>query len=145
VPHDEIAVAKLLQSRGLRVTGQRLAILDAICEGRGHMTLGEILASVERADPSIDPSTVHRTVDLLCELGVVAASLGRTGETVYEIVGDPPHHHLICDVCGKEREVPDAAIAALLDPLRRDYGFVVADSHLILRGTCVGCAGKDRR
>src|SRR5438093_11166803 len=105
MPHDEIAIGKLLQSRGLRVTNQRLLILDAICDGGGHTTLGEIMARVRRADDSIDQSTVHRTVNLVCEIGVVSATTVGGADTVYELVGETPHHHLSCTLCGKQEHL----------------------------------------
>ena len=137
--HDEIAVGKLLSSRGLRVTHQRLSILDAICEGGGHTTLAEIMTRVERADPSIDPSTVHRTVSLLCELGVVAATTVGPADTVYELVGETPHHHLVCTVCGRQQDLAHGAIEEAFDSVRRDRGFVVKPRHLILEGVCAAC------
>ena len=137
--HDEIEVAKLLQARGLRVTRQRLLILDAVCEGHGHTTLAEILKRVKAADAQIDQSTVHRTLAVFCELGVVSANATATSDTLYEIAAEAPHHHLVCTVCRREIEVPGAAMRAVLDRLRAEYGFTVGAKHLMLDGVCADC------
>jgi Fur family ferric uptake transcriptional regulator len=136
--HDEIAIMKLLQSRRLRVTNQRLLILDAVCEGRGHTTLADVLRRLDVAGESIDQSTVYRTLDLMSRLGVIAASVTATG-TVYEIVGQDPHHHLMCTACQKQYEVPHDAVRALFDRLFREYGFTVRTQHLMLEGVCGAC------
>src|SRR5688500_5863973 len=68
--HDEIDAIRRMQARGLRVTPQRLLVLDAVCDGKGHTALNEILLRVKEYDASIDPSTVYRTLNLLCELGL---------------------------------------------------------------------------
>jgi Fe2+ or Zn2+ uptake regulation protein len=46
--HQEIDYVDIMRSNGLRVTSQRLLILDAICEGHGHTTLGHIYARVRQ-------------------------------------------------------------------------------------------------
>lgn len=140
--HDEIAFIKLLQSKGLRVTEQRLLILDAVCQGstdKGHIAVGDILLRVKETAPEIDPSTVYRTLDLLCELGVVAANTIHDGSTVYELVGQTPHHHLICTVCGREYEISHAAFAPLFAQIERDYDFSVNARHLMIEGVCENC------
>jgi Fur family transcriptional regulator, ferric uptake regulator len=139
MPHDEIAIGKLLQSRGLRVTNQRLLILDAICDGGGHTTLREIIARVRRADDSIDQSTVHRTVNLMCEIGVVSATTVGGADTVYELVGETPHHHLSCTLCGKQEHLSHEALKIAFDRIRRECGFIVNAKHLILEGVCAAC------
>lgn len=137
--HDEITFIKLMQAKGLRITEQRLLILDAVCAGKGHTTIGEILLRVKASEPSIDQSTVYRTLDLLCKLGLVAANPSPAGGMVYEIVGQTPHHHLLCTVCGREYAVPQAAFQSFFEQLQAEYGFTVTHKHLILEGLCENC------
>jgi Fur family ferric uptake transcriptional regulator len=137
--HDDFAFIKLLQSRGLRVTPQRLQVLDAVCEGEGHTSAGEVLARAREANPAIDQSTVYRTLELLCKLGVVAANLSAEGITVYELVGERPHHHLVCTTCGREYEIPDQAVQTLMEAIQGLYGFTVTTHHLMLEGLCQAC------
>ena len=140
--HDEIAVVKLLEARGLRVTRRRLSILDAICDAHGHVTVPEVVRRVKAEDPSIDQSTVYRTLEVFRELGVVAASATPTGERVYEIVGATPHHHLVCRTCGRKYDVDHTTMQPLFDELRRTHGFVVAATHLMLDGVCADCLAR---
>jgi Fur family ferric uptake transcriptional regulator len=137
--HDEIEVAKLLQARGLRVTRQRLLILDAVCETHGHATLAEILQRVKDADAQIDRSTVHRTLAVFCELGIVSGNATATTDTVYEVAAAVPHHHLVCTVCRREIAVPHGAMRSVFDRLRDEYGFTVGAKHLMLDGVCADC------
>jgi Fur family transcriptional regulator, ferric uptake regulator len=141
MPHDEIAVMKVLQARGLRVTSQRLLVLDAICDGRGHTSAGDIIRRVREADASIDQSTVHRTLDLFTKLGLVSVSLAGS-ERLYEIVGEVPHHHLVCSACGKETELPRDTIDAFFARLDAEHGFTVTAKHVILEGACAACRQK---
>lgn len=140
--HDEIAVVKLMQAKGLRVTDQRLLILDAVCEAGGHTTLGEIVARVKQIEPTIDQSTVYRALDLFCKLGIVAGGEISDGVKVYEIVGRKPHHHLICTVCGREVELPHEVVQQMFNSIRQGYGFTVTTTHFLLEGVCARCAAE---
>lgn len=141
--HDEIAFMKLMQAKGLRVTEQRLLILDAVCAGAGHTTFGEILLRVKESEPTIDQSTVYRTLDLLCKLGVVAANNAPSGGMVYEIVGQKPHHHLLCSLCGQEYDVPHEQVQPFFEHLQTQYDFVITQKHLILEGVCEVCRKRE--
>ncbi len=141
--HDEITFMRLMQAKGLRITEQRLLILDAVCAGKGHTTFGEILLRVKETEPSIDQSTVYRTLDLLCKLGLVAANASVSGGMVYEIVGQTPHHHLLCSLCGREYAVPQAALQAFFEQIQAEYGFTVTHKHLMLEGVCETCRQRD--
>ena len=138
MPHDEIAIVKLLQAKRLRVTNQRMVILDAVCDGKGHTTLGDVLHRLDAAGESVDQANVYRTLYLMAGLGVVAANSTPAG-TVYEIVGQNPHHHLVCSACRKQYDVPHDLVEPLFERLFREYDFNVRTQHLMLEGVCEAC------
>jgi hypothetical protein len=90
-----MAWERRLWAAGHRATRQRALILDAVCAGGGHTTLGEVYARVRRADRTVDRSTVYRALHLFVELGIVLAADTGAGETVYEVAKPQPHHHLV--------------------------------------------------
>jgi Fe2+ or Zn2+ uptake regulation protein len=137
--HDEIAFMKLLQARGLRVTAQRLAVLDAVCAGGGHTTFGEIWQRVRENDATIDTSTVYRTLDLLVELRLISQNDDPAQGVIYEIVGQTPHHHLVCIHCGCEYAVPHTTLQTALQDIEAKYNFAITAQHLVLRGLCGEC------
>ncbi len=137
--HDEIKFMKLMQARGFRVTPQRLLILDAVCEGQGHTSFGEIYRRVKEMDSTIDQSTIYRTLNVLCEIGiVVSADIGEDG-TVYEIAGKTPHHHLVCRECGAVQALNHDVVQTLFDAVQREHRFMVHTNHLVLSGLCQEC------
>jgi Fur family ferric uptake transcriptional regulator len=129
-----------MRERGYRVTPQRHLILDAICEGGGHTTLDEICRRTHAKDSSINRATVYRTLSFLRELGlVVSADLG-DGQTVYEIAGIQPHHHLICKKCGKVESLDHALVETLFAAIASERQFTVVMDHLVLSGFCRRCS-----
>ena len=138
-PHHKIAYEDIIHAAGHRVTPQRLFILDAVCEGGGHTTLGEVYARVRQVDQSIDRSTLYRTLKLFVELGLVVSADTGNGETYYEIAKAHPHHHLKCRRCGKEQEIEHAVMQRMFDQVLQEYRFKVDTDHLVLFGVCADC------
>src|SRR5262245_39995325 len=138
---DTPEVRQALRAAGCRWTAQRAAVLDAVARRTGHFTATAILDEVQRKQPVLERSTVYRTLDLLNQLGLLAATTGDDGVIRFEHRGGTPHHHLACTACGDTVEVDDD----LFEPLRRAvadrYGFRAAFEHLMVPGRCAHCAG----
>ncbi|MEL6271232.1 MAG: Fur family transcriptional regulator [Chloroflexota bacterium] len=137
--HESRDYPAIIRSHGYRVTPQRLIVLDAVCELAGHATLADIQAKVIDLDPTIDLSTIYRALDVLCAVNLVVESeIGDSGK-VYKISGDSDHHHLVCQICGVVVTVPGKALAAMVDEIQAQYGFMVSVDHLTLKGKCANC------
>lgn len=137
--HQQMEYEAIMRAAGHRVTPQRVCILDAVCEAQGHTPLGAIYERVHRDDPSIDRSTLYRTLKLFVRLGLVVSAETADGETVYEIVQPRQHHHLVCRTCGKEQQVDDALFQPVFDVILAQHQFVVETNHLVLFGVCSAC------
>ncbi len=135
--HEEVDYIDIIRTHGHRVTPQRLIILDAVCEAGPHATFGEIYRRVKEADATIDQSTIYRTLEFLCEVGLVISA--EIGETVYEIAGKTPHHHLVCEQCGQVMCLEHSAVRPLFDQIEQQLGFRVQTDHLVFRGLCKKC------
>ncbi|HEX8729294.1 MAG TPA: Fur family transcriptional regulator [Ktedonobacterales bacterium] len=128
-----------LRRLGVRVTPQRLFVLEAMQLTGGHMTAEEIMQWVSRRYPALNLATVYRTLDLLVSVGLVAqAGLGG-GAAHYELVGDTPHHHLACERCGQVIEMDEALLAGLRAEALATYGFHARPRHLAIFGLCQRC------
>ena len=142
--HNTIEYEEIIHAAGHRVTPQRVLILDAVCAGGGHTTLGEIFARVRQSDQSIDRSTLYRTLKLFVELGLVVSADTGDGETYYEIARPHRHHHLVCRRCGKEQEIEHEVMQPMFDQVFQQYGFKADTDHLVLFGLCGDCQRGSR-
>ena len=133
--------ATLLHRRGLRMTPQREIVLDAICLSRGHTTFDEVVARVQARLPSMNRTTINRTLDFLQEQQLIlAAAIGR--QTIYEIAQQEPHHHLVCARCGTNEALPHAEVKPFFDQVKCGHQFTVQTNHLILVGLCRNCGAE---
>jgi Fur family ferric uptake transcriptional regulator len=137
--HHQTPYEEILRTAGHRVTRQRILVLDAVCEGNSHSTLGEIFARVRVQDLSIDRSTLYRTLKLYVDLGLVLSAETGDGETYYEIARPHRHHHLICRRCGQEQEIEHGVVQQMFDQLNEVYGFSADSDHLVIMGICHAC------
>ncbi len=137
LPMTHQRVVAQLRQVGYRITSQRAALLDAIWTLEGHFTVETVIAALGADAVSVDPSTIYRTLDLLCEMGELHQLVGAT-PTEYERVREP-HHHLVCQECGKVTPLPDYHFAELVRHLAEEHGFQADLTHLAIPGRCVAC------
>ena len=128
-----------LRRLGVRVTPQRLFVLEALELNSGHMTAEEIMQWASRRYPALNLATVYRTLDLLIEVGLVAQTDLGGGAAAYELVGDSPHHHLACERCGAVIEMDEALLEGLRAETLRVHGFHARPRHLAIYGVCRAC------
>ena len=136
--HTTSDYAARIRARGYRLTPQRQLVLDAVCALGAHVTPDAICAWVRAKAPAVNRATVYRNLDFLCELRlVVAAHIGR--QTVYELAGEQPHHHLICRACDGVIQLDHTMLAAFFSQIERRQNFTVDMDHVTLFGLCPRC------
>lgn len=129
----------VLRARGLRATPQRRFVIDAL-ERLGHATPDQVWEQVQALAPSLSPSTVYRTLELLEELGVVAHTHLGHGAPSYHLATHADHIHLVCRRCGDVQTADVRRAQQLADEVVARYGFVTDVGHLSLDGVCAACA-----
>ncbi|HTF10466.1 MAG TPA: transcriptional repressor [Asanoa sp.] len=125
----------------MRMTPQRQLVLDALLE-LGHATPEQVCQRVQRSTPSLNITTVYRTLELLESLGIVRHTHLGHGAPSYS-VHEHEHVHLVCHRCGQVIEAPRELMEPLRGTLRTEYGFVVDVSHLALSGHCRDCTAQE--
>lgn len=137
---DAAGIKRHLEARGLRCTPQRHAVMTFLMRHPDrHPTAAEIFEAVNRADPRTSRATTYNNLRALVTAGLIreVAVEGRAAR--FDAKG-LPHHHFICDRCGKVEDlewydVPKPAPASLG---RR----VVRECEVIVRGLCAGCSPR---
>jgi len=133
------AIKQALEDGGLRCTPQRYAVMAFLMEHNSHPTAAEIFRAVNRMDPRSSRATTYNNLRDLVQSGLVreVAVEGRAAR--FDAKG-MPHHHFICDRCGK---VEDLAWYDVRRPARRTLGKrVLRECEVIFRGLCTKCAQR---
>ena len=135
------ALRDRLHELGLRMTPQRQFVLEALLDLE-HATPEQICQHVQRSTPTVNITTVYRTLELLEKLGVVRHTHLGHGAPSYS-VHEHQHVHLVCHGCGRIEEVPRELMDGLTGTLHQKYGFALDAGHLALSGTCRECLAKE--
>ncbi|HRO91720.1 MAG TPA: Fur family transcriptional regulator [Promineifilum sp.] len=130
-----------LEARGLRLTAARRAIIDTLVELGGHVTADELTDLLRGRETGIGRMTIYRTLDLLCDLGLLRPAYQGTGAAHYILLHDGHHHHLVCSGCSRVIEFDDCGLDELSTSVARRYGFRVEGHLLELYGVCADCRG----
>ncbi|MBS1254094.1 MAG: Peroxide operon regulator [Anaerolineales bacterium] len=131
-----------LRAAGLRMTPQRLMVMDAVFHHQGHITAEDIHAEVQARYPYVDLSTVYRTLQVLQEQGLVLDLQVPDGPTEYEAALAGSHHHAICQCCGKMLQLTSDVLVPLCDELLNRHGFRADLTHMAVYGLCETCAER---
>ena len=140
---------KRLKEKGLKVTNQRLVVLETLeTSSNQHLTAEQIFDLVKADNPEIGLATVYRTIQVLLELHLIDRVNFDDGSERYEIVrmgtkgARHHHHHLICINCGKVFEFEEDMMEGLETEIEKKTGFHVIDHEVKLYGYCKECGGK---
>lgn len=148
---DRDSFKKLLQDKGLKMTRQRLVVLETLAANpEHHLTAEEIYERVKVGNPDIGLATVYRTVQLLFELGLIEKIHLDDGFVRYEIGAlekreSHRHHHLICLRCGRVSAFQNDMLEALETGVKQALGFQVIDHEVKLYGYCKDCLKQENR
>jgi Fur family transcriptional regulator, ferric uptake regulator len=134
-----------LAERGIRMTQQRRAILSVIETATKHLDASQILRKAQKIDPSVDRSTVYRTLQLLKRQGLIDELdlMHIHGEGhYYERKLERDHIHMACLRCGKIAEFVSDSFEKLKQQVEKDCRFRVLVSRLEIGGYCSACRGS---
>jgi len=127
------------RERGIKLTPQRIAILDYLEGNLYHPSAEDIYRAVQRKFPTMSFATVYNTLETLKSHGMVAELNGDPGKKRFD-PNPRPHHHLICTKC---RRIMDVHAEFRLPVAEQDRaGFEITGNHIEFYGTCPECTRK---
>jgi len=135
---NKMAFLNFAQSKKLRMTAQRKAIIDAAFDTDQHFTAEELIEWARRRDKSVSRATVYRTLPLLTESGLVREmDFGRNYKFYDPNYGESPNHnHIICEDCNKIIEFDNKHIGQMIEEVSKKLGFTVKSHRVQLVASC---------
>ncbi len=141
VETKEQGIANFFENKGVRYTTQRHLVLEILQRKEGHISAEEIHNEIVARFPGVNLSTIYRTLELLCEIGVmVEVQNPRDDRKRFEFVGESPHFHLQCESCGQEEEVPETIIQKIRSETLQNYRIRLELGHFVGFNRCVHCS-----
>jgi len=136
--HQE-KIRHTLSDKGLKVTPQRMMIMEAIYGMKNHPTAEQIIGVVRKRHPNIASGTVYKVLDTLVKNRLIKKVTTDKGVMRYDGITEN-HHHLYCSECDIIQDYFDKE----LDDLLRDFfknkqidGFQIDEVLLQVKGKFV--------
>ena len=142
-PFERRRLIQELESRGVRLTRQRRAVMEVIQSADRHLDAASLLELARKCEPGIDRATVYRTIELLKKLRLIDELdlMHLNGEKhYYEVKTRRDHIHLACFQCGQIEEFSDALFEQLKAEISNQMGFEVRVTRLEIGGRCRSCS-----
>jgi len=128
-------IAKEISSSGLKVTPQRIAVMQALHK-LNHPRAEDIYNEVSGSIPGLSPTTVYNVLDVLVSKGIIKRVKTDSGVMRYDAVPDH-HHHMYCMETDRVEDFFDPELDQILQNYfsrKKISGFNLEDIKLQLMG-----------
>ncbi|MFW5829455.1 MAG: Fur family transcriptional regulator [Planctomycetota bacterium] len=132
-------IQRMVKQHGERWTGQRDLICQIFIDAGEHLTSDELYQLVHDQDPSVSMTTVYRTMNLLCDLGIAAKRHFEGKSAAFELLlGKGHHHHLIDTDSGRVIEFVDDELEQVMQRVAEQLGYKIACHRIEIFGKPLG-------
>jgi Fur family transcriptional regulator, peroxide stress response regulator len=100
--------------KGLKVTPQRIAILEAIIKLNNHPTADNIIEYIRKNHPNISVATVYKVLDALVANELIKKVKTEKDIMRYDAIMEN-HHHIYCSDSDRIEDYIDNELNELLD------------------------------
>ena len=135
---------KLMEAE-LKVTPQRVAILEAVHGLNNHPTADNIIAYTRERYPHIATGTVYNVLDTLVEKGLIRRVKTDRDAMRYDAIMDS-HHHLYCSESDRIEDYFDEELDRVLKEFFGNKGipgFRIGEIRLQIKGHFEGNSTKE--
>ncbi len=92
---DFVKLKEILVSKGMKITPQRIVLLEALVKMDHHPKAEDIMEYIRQHHPNIATGTVYKTLDTFVEKGIIKRVKTDKDVMRYDAIMDH-HHHLYC-------------------------------------------------
>jgi Fur family ferric uptake transcriptional regulator len=143
-PHSEQQLKKIIRSIGVKVTDQRMVILQEILSGADHVTAQAVFENVKHKNSEIGFATVYRFLRTLTDHKILSEVRVQGLPARYEWANKEHHDHISCTSCGKINEFENDEIELLQKQIAKSLGYDLTNHIMELYGVCSDCQRAEK-
>ncbi|HHZ02273.1 MAG TPA: transcriptional repressor [Tissierellia bacterium] len=129
---------KELKEKNIRLTHQRLKVLEYLVNNRTHPTVDQIYKALKKEVPSLSKTTIYNTLNYLSELKLIKVVAIEDNEARFD--GDTGDHgHFKCNSCGKIYDLDMDMDKCIPENLN---GFRIDEKIVHFKGICKRCLSR---
>ena len=124
---------KNLRKAGLKVTLPRVRILEIFEQSsERHLSAEDIYNKIREAGDEVGLATVYRVLTQFESAGILMKQNFEDNYSVYELVSDDHHDHMVCIDSGTVIEFKNDLIEDEQEKIAREHGYKIVDHKLVL-------------
>jgi Fur family transcriptional regulator, peroxide stress response regulator len=128
------AQAAILKEHGLRVTPQRIQVLQTFIMLEGHPAIEDL----HRELPDMSVATIYNNVRLFVKMNILNELPYGDGLSRYELY-KTNHYHVICEQCGYIVDYEFPGLKEVEDLAARLSNYTIKRHELEVYGVCPDC------
>ena len=132
---------KKLKSKNIRLSHQRLKVLEYLTQNCIHPTADQIYNGIHDDVPTLSRTTVYNTLNSLVKAGLVEVINIEGNEPRYDI-NTTSHGHFKCGICKK---IYDFEIDINSVETHGLNGFDIHDRNVYFKGICPNCRANIKK
>lgn len=126
-----------LRKAGLKVTLPRIKILELLENSKQHhLSAEDIYKTLLEQGEDVGLATVYRVLTQFEAVGIIQRHNFETNHSVFELMQDEHHDHLVCYHCNKVVEFTNDLIEQEQQEIAEKLGFILTGHSLNLYGYC---------
>lgn len=126
-----------LRKAGLKVTLPRIKILELLENTKPHhLSAEDIYKTLLDTGEDVGLATVYRVLTQFEAVGIVQRLNFENNHSVFEIMQDSHHDHIVCQNCNKVLEFANDVIEHEQHEVAKKFGFTLTGHSLNLYGYC---------
>lgn len=129
---------KSLKEKKIRLTPQRLELINILSQGNKHWTVEELYHILNERMPSVSITTIYNNINLFCELEIVKEIQFGESLSKYEWKKQD-HYHIVCKSCGEMVDVWYPTLKEVEAVAESISKFQVRSHNLQFYGVCSQC------
>lgn len=135
---------KKLKEENIRITPQRVAILEFLAKESKHPTAEEIYRAIEVNFPGISVATVYNNLRLFTDIGFVKELNYGDASSRFDFTTEL-HYHAICKKCGKMSDFYYPGLEDVEMAASQLTGYTINSHRLEVYGLCPECQKEENK
>ena len=139
IPQETLeSFSDFLGSKGLRMTGQRKGVFEALFKQNGHFTAEQLLKDAQNLDDTVSRATVYRCLPLMVESGIIRKIDVGQENKFYALNGSSETFkaQVICSDCDRIHDVDAPFMEWYGKTVSEKLGLEVKDQRLQVQAEC---------
>ena len=127
-----------LKKNNIRMTSQRIAILEFLARDGNHPTANEIYQALKDKNPNMSIATIYNNLLFFKKAGILKEIPFGEGSNRYDLT-DTKHYHAVCEHCGKVVDFDYQELEKINNFVENQINFKVLDHNFKVTGLCENC------